>query len=95
LLQLGNGNEGTANLSLNNTGKWQFGVIKYWLWEAMLARGEGVGLCVQAKQQPMATAITITCWSAEWQTELSYCCNLLSAELVLTDLEALNNLQKV
>ena len=38
----------------------------------------------------MATAITITCWSAVWQVGPSSCCDLLSVELVLTECEVLN-----
>ena len=33
----------------------------------------------------MATAITISCWSAVWEVEPSDCCNELNVELVLTD----------
>jgi len=40
----------------------------------------------------MATAITITCWSAVCQVGHISCYNLLSVELVLMDLRALGAL---
>jgi hypothetical protein len=58
----------------------------------MQARGQGVVFVYEPKRQEMATAITITCWSAVCQLGSISFLNLLIVELVLADIQPPNSL---